>query len=258
NRYPNIWPFDHTRVKLRLISQPADNINNVEDYINASFVNYSGDTPRYIVTQGPLAQTVIDFWRMVWQQGTRVIVMLTKENETRGPKCHRYWSDNKSQPLVISSNSMDSVGEFSIRPLFPPSPLSADSNIIRRRMLLVHLPSGKQRDMVHLQYLGWDDHSTPNDPSGVLRLREEVRRATREAKRDPGMSSAIGPTVVHCSAGCGRAGAFCALDTAIMVTDRINNGKNEDVMFNVVRKMREQRMSMVQTLRQFVFCYEAL
>jgi tyrosine-protein phosphatase non-receptor type 11 len=79
NRYKNILPFDHTRVVLR----GGDPSRVGHDYINANYI--SGEVPgsemRYIATQGCLPATVNDFWQMIWQENSKVIVMTTNEVE---------------------------------------------------------------------------------------------------------------------------------------------------------------------------------
>ena len=80
NRYKNILPFDHTRVELK----DGDPGKEGEDYINANFIEIKDESmmlnrnKRYIATQGPLMETVSDFWRMIWQENCRVIVMTTR------------------------------------------------------------------------------------------------------------------------------------------------------------------------------------
>uniref|UniRef100_A0A3Q0S773 protein-tyrosine-phosphatase n=1 Tax=Amphilophus citrinellus TaxID=61819 RepID=A0A3Q0S773_AMPCI len=62
NRYKDILPFDHSRVKLTLVTSKNDT-----DYINASFLKGVSDSRAYIATQGPLPHTVVDFLRMLWE-----------------------------------------------------------------------------------------------------------------------------------------------------------------------------------------------
>merc|ERR1740123_3000638 len=90
NRYKNILPFDHTRVILKDVE--AGNI----DYINANRIVQDEEQhfvhkKEYIATQGCMQNTRSDFWQMVWQEETRVIVMTTKETERDRPKCVKYW-----------------------------------------------------------------------------------------------------------------------------------------------------------------------
>ncbi|KAF8060941.1 hypothetical protein FPV67DRAFT_1631903 [Lyophyllum atratum] len=105
NRYRNIWPFEHARVRLD-IKRPKDGtdkskiknrgMNDDDDYVNASYVQPLGTNRRYIATQGPLDATFDDFWRLTWEQNVHVIVMLTKEIEGSMVKCGAYWADTKN------------------------------------------------------------------------------------------------------------------------------------------------------------------
>ncbi|KAF8887722.1 hypothetical protein BD779DRAFT_1525883 [Infundibulicybe gibba] len=205
NRYRNIWPFEHARVRLHQKREADD------DYINASYVQPIGTTKRYIATQGPLPATYTDFWTLVWEQNVQVIVMLTREVEGAMVKCGCYWTDTRYGPLSL--RLIESVGEDSVEPTpastlhFPPKNFTsqstsaaaggffrpehipnesghgkAQSPIIRRTFELTH--SGylhaKPRRVIQLQYLEWPDMNVPDDPRGVLGLITEVDQAVRE------------------------------------------------------------------------------
>ncbi|KAI8886208.1 hypothetical protein K501DRAFT_321970 [Backusella circina FSU 941] len=208
NRYTNIWPFDHRR---------------------------------YISTQGPLPATFNDFWQVVWEQNSRVLVMLTKEEEMNKIKCHRYWPSDLNTPTSYGKMTVTLTSERIQR--VEQNADQDDAVIVRE---LVMESNGEKRTITHLQYTGWMDFGVPENPLGTLLLINMANQA--QQARD-------GPMIVHCSAGCGRSGAFCAIDTAIA---RLNRPQQHDLLFQTISRFREQRLSMVQTLRQFVFCYEAI
>ncbi|KAF8473163.1 protein-tyrosine phosphatase-like protein [Kalaharituber pfeilii] len=312
NRYNNIWPYDHARVKLKHFPQDSC------DYINASFIKASRSRKRYIATQGPLPSTYQDFWSVVWEQDVRVIVMLTAESEGGQVKCHPYWTEERYGPLVLTKRSEELVSLEKKDPKGStkrrsttgsalPTPASHDSNIphiIVRRFSLCHdnYPFHPIREITQLQYSSWPDFGAPAHPAHILALiehTEAVIRSTRNQKSaNPSLMSLSSPTgppstidrpaIVHCSAGCGRTGTFCAVDTVIGMlrrqqlyqqygnTSAASDGgsdtdsyaesedtewlarDDEDLICQVVSDFRDQRLSMVQSLRQFVLCYETI
>jgi len=259
NRYNNVWPFDHTRVKIQ---EPED---GVDDYINASYLRPPFGKKTYIATQGPLPSTFLDFWKIVWEQNSRVIVMLTREMEMGRIKCHQYWP-SAQQP------SMD-MGSIRLTYLKEELPDVADTTVLVRQMRLQHLGHPEEeRVITQIQYTGWPDFGVPDTPLEVLevvKLANEHNRVLSSATATPSSfssasssSAMAGPMVVHCSAGCGRTGAFCVIDAVLSHLRGSNRHSSaaapEDVVFKTVSTFREQRLSMVQCLRQYVFCYEAI
>ncbi|CEP18626.1 hypothetical protein [Parasitella parasitica] len=276
NRYTNIWPFEYTRVKIR--------DHKVSDYINASYVQYidseecaSDARPeqlntqcvnimkecpvkntqpyrRYISTQGPLPATFNDFWQVVWEQNSRVLVMLTKEEEMHKIKCHRYWPSNLNSPtqygdLVVTlvSETTQKINRHNLQ-----QPLHEDDVVIVRQLSVTRGPASRQ--VTHLQYTGWMDFGVPDNPLGTLQIIQMADSAQEACSKE----GAVGPMIVHCSAGCGRSGAFCAIDTVLYRLRHAESTSSHDILLQTISRFREQRVSMVQTLRQFVFCYEAV
>ncbi|KAJ2808515.1 hypothetical protein H4R20_000842 [Coemansia guatemalensis] len=194
------------------------------DYVNASYIAYF-DGPLYIATQGPLPATVVDFWRMVWEENTRVIVMLTTEFENGRPKCHRYWPPHEGEAAMYG----DLCVEFQVEAQHPDDP----SVIARRLRLTRPAVSDSIVCITHLQYVGWVDHCVPENPLGVLRLRQLARQAQAEgelaaAAEEGAENISRIPMVVHCSAGCGRTGAFCVIDTILDIDERQRNGSSDE------------------------------
>ncbi|XP_031413053.1 receptor-type tyrosine-protein phosphatase kappa-like isoform X2 [Meleagris gallopavo] len=224
NRYKSIIPYDHCRVVL----QPSDTGN---DYINASYVDSYRSPHFFIAAQGPLPGTVVDFWQMVWQEKTSVIVMLTGLVEHNRIKCEQYWPEQQQvygDFTVTLNNTRTTMG------------------IITRVFCLQKAGYALPRTVEQFHYMQWPDHEVPRNPAQLLCLVEMVNKS--------GSESPAGPVLVHCSAGIGRTGTFIALDFLLKMAK--TEGKVD--VFHCVQRLREQRVCMVQTKEQYAFLYEVL
>uniref|UniRef100_A0A668ATR8 Tyrosine-protein phosphatase non-receptor type n=1 Tax=Myripristis murdjan TaxID=586833 RepID=A0A668ATR8_9TELE len=241
NRYKNILPFDTTRVEIR----EADPDVPGSDYINANYIRSMHDEGRhvgegkvFIATQGCLQNTVIDFWKMVYQENTHVIVMTTKEVERGRNKCVRYWPD---------LNATKEFGKVLVRNVDE----RPAQDYILRELEVTRLDRREHvRYIWHYQYLSWPDHGVPNEPGGVLSFLEQVNR-TQSAIPD------TGPIVVHCSAGIGRTGTIIVIDILIDIINRQGLDCDIDIP-KTIQGVREQRSGMVQTEAQYKFIYMAV
>ncbi|XP_069736531.1 receptor-type tyrosine-protein phosphatase mu-like isoform X2 [Phaenicophaeus curvirostris] len=224
NRYKSIIPYDHCRVVL----QPSDMGNG---YINASYVDSYRSPHFFIAAQGPLPGTVVDFWQMVWQEKTSIIVMLTGLVEQNKTKCEQYWPEQEQV-----------YGDFTVT----LNNTRTTTGFVTRSFCLKKAGCALPRVVEQFHYLLWPDHGVPRNSAQLLCLVEVVNKRKLEAP--------AGPVLVHCSAGIGRTGTFIALDFLLKM------GKAEDKVdvFRCVQRLREQRVSMVQTKEQYTFLYEVL
>lgn len=229
NRYKDILPFDHSRVKLTLKTPSQDS-----DYINANFIKGVYGPKAYVATQGPLANTVIDFWRMIWEYNVVIIVMACREFEMGRKKCERYW------PLY---------GEDAIT--FLPFKISCEAEQARTdyfiRTLLLEFQNESRR-LYQFHYVNWPDHDVPSSFDSILDMISLMRKYQEHEDV---------PICIHCSAGCGRTGAICAID---YTWNLLKAGKipEEFNVFNLIHEMRKQRHSAVQTKEQYELVHRAI
>ena len=376
NRYKDMLPYEHSRVRLQNVPSGAC------DYVNASHIKSKWSHRRYIAAQAPVPATFTvkhpfknflvlslgpriiktnsfqDFWRVAWEQDARVIVMLTAESESGQRKCHPYWVQGEYGPFKLKSLSERKVSleppkrastngfgsadpsptskrpgmekrrstnhgaltlKESHRSELVPTPSSPDPDfphVIVRKLAISHAgyPFEPMREITQLQYSSWPDFGTPTHPAHVLGLVEYCSAVVNSCDSGRGGKWRGGadhpirggerPIIVHCSAGCGRTGTFCTVDSVIDMLKRqrerakvkiadgqttsekadiadeaLNNMEIEqaedeevedaegsnwipnadvDLVAETVKDLRLQRLSMVQTLRQFVLCYEAV
>ncbi|XP_044583749.1 tyrosine-protein phosphatase non-receptor type 4 isoform X2 [Cotesia glomerata] len=228
NRYRDISPYDVTRVIL------MGCVNG--DYINANYVNMeipgSGIINRYIATQGPLSSTVADFWQMVLEAGSTLVVMLTTLVERGRTKCHQYWPA-LNETLTLRNLMLISTSE------------KIEDFFVFREFILRDVNTGEERDITHMQYCGWPDHGVPSDWRQFTKFTERVRAAR---------TGMVEPAVVHCSAGIGRTGVLVLMETALCLIEA-----NQPVYpLDIVRSMRDQRAMMIQNASQYKFVCEAV
>uniref|UniRef100_A0A672PS12 protein-tyrosine-phosphatase n=1 Tax=Sinocyclocheilus grahami TaxID=75366 RepID=A0A672PS12_SINGR len=225
NRYGNIIAYDHSRVRL----QNLDGEQN-SDYINANYVDGYHRPNHYIATQGPMQETAIDFWRMVWQENTATIVMVTNLVEVGRVKCCKYWPDDTEiyRDIKVTLIETQLLSEYVIRTF-----------AVEKR------GAHEIREISQFHFTGWPDHGVPYHATGLLGF---VRRV--KAKSPPN----AGPIAVHCSAGAGRTGCFIVIDIMLDMAER------EGVVdiYNCVRELRSRRVNMVQTEEQYVFIHDAI
>ncbi|RIA84636.1 protein-tyrosine phosphatase-like protein [Glomus cerebriforme] len=261
NRYSDIIPFDCNRIKLH-----SKRSGNNTDYINASFIEAPQKLRKYIATQGPLENTFEDFWCMVWEQRSYVIVMLTKEHEKGTLKCSKYWPDLHGNPMIFQELGLKI--EMESEELEPSS-----SSLIRTFRLEKFNSQGNSisasqggvsqlgdnieiRRVTQLHFVGWPDHGVPDSPEIILNLIKKTNEFQLKYQNEI-LNEEIGPPVIHCSAGCGRTGTFCTIDSCLVMLP-LPNDDGTDLIEYLVNYFREQRRTMVQTLGQFQYCYLAV
>jgi len=229
NRYPDKLPYDHNRVLLNALSNGTNS-----DYINASTVmDHDPRNPAYIVTQGPMAHTVADFWQMVWEQGSVVLVMLSRLSENGYQLAHRYWPEEGSEQYHIFEVHLVSEHVW------------CDDYLVRS-LYLKNSQTGETRTVTQFHFLSWADGTIPTSTRAILEFRRKVNKSYR------GRSC---PIIIHCSDGVGRSGTFVLID---MVLNRMTKGSKEIDIAATLEHIRDQRSGMVQTRSQFEFCLMAV
>ncbi|PNI61208.1 PTPRM isoform 7 [Pan troglodytes] len=225
NRYGNIIAYDHSRVRLQTIEGDTNS-----DYINGNYIDGYHRPNHYIATQGPMQETIYDFWRMVWHENTASIIMVTNLVEVGRVKCCKYWPDDTEiyKDIKVTLIETELLAEYVIRTF-----------AVEKRG--VH----EIREIRQFHFTGWPDHGVPYHATGLLGFVRQVK-----SKSPP----SAGPLVVHCSAGAGRTGCFIVIDIMLDMAER------EGVVdiYNCVRELRSRRVNMVQTEEQYVFIHDAI
>uniref|UniRef100_A0A8C0ES60 Receptor-type tyrosine-protein phosphatase eta n=1 Tax=Bubo bubo TaxID=30461 RepID=A0A8C0ES60_BUBBB len=222
NRYNNVLPYDISRVKL------SDQSSATDDYINANYMPGYNSKKAFIAAQGPLPNTIEDFWRMIWEKNIYSIVMLTKCVEQARTKCEQYWPDKQSKSygdIIVTMVSEAVLPEWTVRDFTVEKSNTPESHSVRQ-----------------FHFTSWPDHGVPETTDLLINFRHLVHEYSSQNPTDS-------PTLVHCSAGVGRTGTFIAIDRLIQQVEM----ENTVDVYGVVYDLRMHRPLMVQTEDQYVF-----
>lgn len=248
NRYNNIWPYEHSRVCL--VSSPCSTKKeNADDYFNANYIHYEKlSRTKYIATQNPLEATNEDFWNTVWYNGVKGIVCL-------------------NNPLLISprtyydSDLYFSKGDLAVEIRHKQK---YDGFTFREIEMTKHQTTKKT--VYHFAYSDWPDFGTPDNFHTVfnmMQIKNDKVKSLSEQKPPSLKIPQAWDLLVHCSAGCGRTGCYITLDMVIDCFENHLDGALDpwgdiDLVYKSIQFQRQQRISMVQNLEQFIYCYESI
>ncbi|XP_058621181.1 receptor-type tyrosine-protein phosphatase H isoform X2 [Onychostoma macrolepis] len=229
NRFSNVLAYDSSRVHLTTKDEGDS------DYINANYMpGYGNASRQYIAAQGPLPSTVNDFWKMVWEKRSQVIVMVTNCTESGRVKCEQYWPLDYTpclyENLLVTVKSEDKFPNWTLR----------EFNVKNK-------DTSETRTMRHFHFTAWPDHGVPAGTEELIQFRRLVRQHIES-------SFSAGPTIVHCSAGVGRTGTLIALDVLLQ---QVHKEKAVGIA-EFVKQMRLSRPLMVQTESQYVFLHQCI
>nr|CAD7395354.1 unnamed protein product [Timema cristinae] len=231
NRYANVIPLPETRVKLSSVEG-----DTLSDYINANYVRGPKDAEKfYIACQAPLQSTITDFWRMVWEQQTRVILMLTDLVEDGKEKCADYLPPSE----VTDCHRL--FGDFQVT----LKKREVKENYVISSLQIKNMETNTWREVTHLWYLGWPPQGVPEEANSLIAFLIEARSYVKNHS---------GPTVVHCSPGTGRTGTVMSCDLCIREFEQT---RMVDIP-RCVSRLRRDRAGAVQTKEQYAFIYQVL
>ncbi|CDO94079.1 unnamed protein product [Kluyveromyces dobzhanskii CBS 2104] len=258
NRYSNIKTFEKTRIKLQVVDG--------NDYINASNIKLhiegqSKAPSHFIACQGPLSNTWPQFWQMVYQQCPNEdisVVMVTPLVEDGREKCYQYWPRSLHETIVspatqMTGRNLEDLSQFAFD-LEMENVLTQNFQhyTLSKVLLKPSDPSYPPKTVNHFYYDKWSDMERPDEIGPLHHLMKHVHTAS-----DP-----MNPIFVHCSAGVGRSGTYMALDHLITKTidfkdDEFIHGYDKDLIEQIVRQLRTQRLKTVESPQQFFFIYHA-
>ncbi|XP_027867324.1 tyrosine-protein phosphatase non-receptor type 7 [Xiphophorus couchianus] len=258
DRYKTILPNPETRVILKNLEEEP----GPDRYINANYVRgYRGAPRAFIATQGPMLHTVGDFWDMVWQERSGIIVMVTKLKENN-EKCEPYWPQPRDGTKVKEEDEdrQDEIqrdedegqarhfGRFLLRVKD-----SREKNGFIISDLQIQLNS-ERRPVRHYWFSSWPDHHIPECIVSLLKLVEEVETHRKSLEPITDAVPGNGPIIVHCSAGIGRTGCFIA---SSICCQQLRETGLVDIL-ETVCQLRLDRGGMIQTTEQYQFLYSTL
>ncbi|XP_032322348.1 LOW QUALITY PROTEIN: receptor-type tyrosine-protein phosphatase C [Camelus ferus] len=254
NRNSHIIPYDFNRVPLRhelevskesehdsdASSDDDSDLEETSKYINASFVMSYWKPEVMIATQGPLKETIGDFWQMVVQRKVKVIVMLTELRSGDQEACAQYWEEGTQTcgDVEVQMKDTNRSAAYTIR-----------------AFELRHSKRKEPRTVYQYQFSSWTAEGLPAEPQELISMIQNLKqKLPKKNSTDGNKYHKTVPLLVHCRDGAQHTGVFCAL------FNLLESAETEDVIdvFQVVKSLRKARPGMVPTFEQYQFLYDVI
>ncbi|XP_022240528.1 tyrosine-protein phosphatase 69D-like [Limulus polyphemus] len=226
NRYSFIIPYDINRVIL-----PPTASRDHSSYINASFIQGYDRSLSFIITQDPLENTMLEFWRMIKEQSVTTVVMLSELGAGQ-TKCQQYWpgEEEKEYDYIKVKFQNEETRE----------------SITKREFQVINTKNNDNHTLTQFQFHDWSS----TVPENTIALIDLIEQAQQNKEQDP----SSGPITVHCSGGGDRSSVFVTLSVLIQqlkIEERVD-------VFQAARYTRSQRHCMLKTLAHYDFLYQGL
>uniref|UniRef100_A0A2I2YRL1 Receptor-type tyrosine-protein phosphatase C n=1 Tax=Gorilla gorilla gorilla TaxID=9595 RepID=A0A2I2YRL1_GORGO len=254
NRNSNVIPYDYNRVPLKHelemskesehdSDESSDDDSDSEEpskYINASFIMSYWKPEVMIAAQGPLKETIGDFWQMIFQRKVKVIVMLTELKHGDQEICAQYWGEGKQTYGDIEVDLKDT---------------DKSSTYTLRVFELRHSKRKDSRTVYQYQYTNWNVEQLPAEPKELISMIQVLKQKLPQKNSSEGNKHHKStPLLIHCRDGSQQTGIFCAL------LNLLESAETEEVVdiFQVVKALRKARPGMVSTFEQYQFLYDVI
>lgn len=253
NRNSNVVPYDFNRVPLKhelemsKESEPESDESSDDDsdseetskYINASFVMSYWKPEMMIAAQGPLKETIGDFWQMIFQRKVKVIVMLTELVNGDQEVCAQYWGEGKQTygDMEVEMKDTNRASAYTLR-----------------TFELRHSKRKEPRTVYQYQCTTWKGEELPAEPKDLVSMIQDLKQKLPKASPEGMKYHKHASILVHCRDGSQQTGLFCAL------FNLLESAETEDVVdvFQVVKSLRKARPGVVCSYEQYQFLYDII
>ncbi|CAD8068231.1 unnamed protein product [Paramecium primaurelia] len=203
-------------------------------YINANYIKGINNSEKYyIATQGPIPESINDFWHMIWTNNVGVIIMLCTLYGRGSFQCEKYW------PKV---GQKAQYGPYEVNSIL----LEENPQSLLKNKIIIKCQE-QEREVIHYQWTDWDDFGVVEDDQfKIIDMLAEIANTAAIQNKRP---------VIHCSAGIGRTGTFIAI---CQLKQLLINNRAKISIFSIARRIREQRHLMIQTTEQYQMVYRFL